>query len=203
MIDEERTGTEIDLGGEQEDPLDLPPGVEYGELPGDNPSEMDPEERDASPDEEEYPAGEAALEEEAIAEADGASEEQGADLEIGVPESDVETTPEAEAATSPPPKKTKSKKGKKGETGIRGYVILRPSSGEVGKWEEVFERSNPDEPFKIMQRSATLALRTAYRLLTEDEAEPQEYELLPIPEGLWKPKKVQGRVHKQTAISVG
>lgn len=204
------------------DPLadpDLPPGVQPGSLPGDNPSELEPlaeegdeplveptpeeileepEERDASPDEEDYPQGEGPV----------VPDEQ-PEPETPVAGSD----PKEKAAVAPEPeepkapkrqRKAKKPKEKKATASSRGYVILREGS-EPGVWQEAFERPDPqeEEPFVLDHRNGTTALRAAYRMLSEAEEKPQEYVLVCVPRKLWNVKKVRGRVHKQTAIQVG
>lgn len=204
----EEPGTGIDLGGEApgdawdgaEDPLaegELPPGVELGELPGDNPSEeeeipADPDDRDAAPDpDEEYPQAEA-----------GEPDDVGVPAEP--PEVEEAELAEAKEVEEKPKRKGRKKgKGKKSSSnnGMRGYIILREGS-RPGTWAEVFEREDPDKPVTITQRNGKAALREAYRLLAAEESEPQSYKLLAIPETQWTLREVAGRVHKQTAISI-
>lgn len=215
------------------DPLadDLPPGVVPGELPGENPSEMPPEgeevpegeavsddpllspedgeflqepdeERDASQDEEDEPVGEASASDEP---------EQAEEAEPLTPV-EGSAVPETSQGEPEKPKRGSRRKGGSGkkkararaDSTQRGYVILR-AGDEPGTWLEAFERpdGSKDDPFVLFQRNSTAALRKAYRLLSESDEEPQSYTLAAVPEKLWNPKPVAGRVHKQTAISVG
>lgn len=227
------SAADIDLGGAPaEDPFaeenlppdpladgELPPGVEQGSLAGDNPSEepeeevVPDEERDASQDEDEEPV--AAVEEPEPPTSPPADEPDPIAAEADEP--DEPETPVAESedgeasALEPeppkPPSKPKSRKKAAKATGksiTRGYVILRPGA-EPGEWVEAFERPDPNEeaPFMVEARNSESAKRKAYRLLSEDLEGPQEYVLNPIPEKLWKPTRVSGRVHKQVAITVG
>lgn len=110
--------------------------------------------------------------------------------------------PEAKAAPGPKKRKRKPRK-KKAEKGQRGYVILRLASEENPDhafqpgWVEAFERDIPigdkgSEPVTIDSRSSEMALRMAYRRLSENgEA---SYTLLPVPEKLFNPKHVEGKV---------
>ena len=238
----EQATSDVDLGGEAADdpfkdvppdPLadgDLPPGVIQGSLPGDNPSEMEPEaeagdpepepgefmeepeERDdLIPDEEEAPAAEVPDDKpDALAEPEAEPETH----PQPEPETPVAGSGSGEKSADPPkpekPKaakrqsKAKKGKGKKQSSQTREYVILRKGV-EPGEWREAFERPDPDsdEPFVLESRNGTTALRAAYRLLSEAESEPQEYLLICVPRNMWQIKKVAGRVHRQTAISVG
>lgn len=228
MEEADRQGTDIDLSegnGAVEDPFadvppdplaeeGLPPGVSAGSLPGENPSEaedggepiVEPEEGEFLPDPEAETEGED-LE-------DPAPEEPATGVE-GSPAHEAEHEAEAEEAKAEPEEKKKetrrksrrSRKKKEsspaGASPIRGYVILMKGEAE-GSWVEAFERPGPDRdrPFVVQQRNSTAALRKAYRLLSENEDEPQEFLLVSVPEKLWSPKLVAGRVHRQTAISV-
>jgi nucleotide-binding universal stress UspA family protein len=169
---------------------ELPPGVQQGHLPGDNPSEEEPE----PVAEEEEPT---VLDE---------VEKVGAALEV--PETEVEESEEPEKSAEEAEVEAEEEQVAKTEeapvpAGVRGYVILREGA-EPGEWIEAFDRPDPesDEPFVMMQRNGTAAVRKAYRMLSEGESDPQEYVLMPIPRKLFQPKRVAGRVHKQTAISV-
>jgi hypothetical protein len=133
-----------------------------------------------------------------------AGEESAPQPEPPAPE---ETTPKGtktEAKSSKPKRKAKKSSGKKDTASVRGYVVLRAGENP-GEWMEAFERpaNNPDEPFVLEHRNGTTALRAAYRMLAEIEKEPQEFLLVCVPRKLWNPKLVQGRIHKQTAISIG
>lgn len=115
--------------------------------------------------------------------------------------------PPAAAEPEPKPAKRKRKpRKKKAEKGRRGYVILRlnlvRTEGTVGGlgmpgWDEAFEREIPhgeegSEPVTIDTRSGEMALRNAYRKLTENGEASME--LVAIPAKLFNPKKVEGKV---------
>lgn len=214
------------FAGVEADPLADPlveAGVQQGSLQGDNPSELEPvAEEDPGPEEEpeppslvpdeERPADVPDEDEAPVAEADEPEHEAPEDPETPV----AETPPGEESAVEPeepkaekPKRKTRKSSKKKDPDAEpapakRGYVILR-AGAEPGIWQEAFERPNADseEPFVLEHRNGTTALRAAYRMLSDAEKEPQDYVLVCVPRKLWNVKKVAGRVHKQTAISVG
>lgn len=108
-----------------------------------------------------------------------------------------------EPKPSPEPKKRKRKpRRKKAEKGQRGYVILKLDSTEPDHafqpgWVEAFDREVPigekgSEPVTIDSRSAEMALRIAYRRLTEN-GEASMW-LVPVPVKLFKPRHVEGKV---------
>lgn len=133
------------------------------------------------------------------------------------PETPPEEAPEAETpvegkeAEAEEPKKPKGRSRKKGggkkrapangAKGDREYVILK----QVGpmQWEEAFERTKKDTPAILKARNGTVALRRAYHKLTEGQEEPADFTLVASPEAYFRPKPVNGRVHKQTAITIG
>lgn len=148
--------------------------------------------------------------EEAPAETTEAETDEQPEPETPVARSDAKEKAAEKSEPTEKPKSSKRRgKAKKAKTksetaATRGYVILRMGS-ETGEWNEAFERPDPDseEPFVLESRNGTTALRSAYRLLSESEQEPQEYMLVCVPRNMWQVKKVAGRVHRQTAISVG
>jgi hypothetical protein len=195
--------TDLDLGGTpEEDPFDgvepgLPDGVEPGTLGGENPS--DPESLPDDPDPLADPAPEPTPESEP--EPETPVEETAPPEEGGVPDDSVGTEPESLPEEETPPATPPKPKATGGSSG-RPYVILKSGSGK-GAWAEAFDREDKDKPFQINARNTEAALRKAYRMLTENEEEPQSYTLVPIPASHFKPTPVRGRQMKQTAISVG
>jgi hypothetical protein len=117
-----------------------------------------------------------------------------------------ETPAAAEPEPEPKPAKRKRKpRKKKAEKGRRGYVVLRLSERTEAVvdgtfypiWVEAFEREIPigddgSEPVTIDTRSGEMALRNAYRKLTENGEATME--LVAIPAKLFNPKKVEGKV---------
>lgn len=116
-----------------------------------------------------------------------------------------------------PPKKPKrsrkgrsrAKKGAKSAKEDREYVVL-VESDKPGEWHEAFARNakaeglhtgSDTEPTTIKARNGEVALRRAFRLLAEDEA--GNYTLVATPKPYFRPKAVNGRVMKQTAITIG
>lgn len=118
----------------------------------------------------------------------------------------AETPAAAEPEPEPKPAKRKRKpRKKKAEKGRRGYVILRLSDRTESVvdgpsypiWVEAFQREIPlgeegSEPVTIDTRSGEMALRNAYRQLTENGEASME--LVAIPAKLFNPKKVEGKV---------
>lgn len=225
------TGNDVDpFEGIEPDPLADPmpdvlaeAGVEQGSLGGDNPSELEPvpdvpaqveelgAEVDAGPEEEPVPPPSLVPDEDEAAAPVAEEESVLPPEEPEVPETPVaesepdvapEDPPEVEKIPASRPKSKAKKPASKKDTAIRGYVILREGA-EPGQWQEAFQREDADEPYVLEARNGTTALRAAYRMLAEAETEPQDYTLVCIPRKLWNVKKVTGRVHKQTAISVG
>lgn len=92
------------------------------------------------------------------------------------------------------PRKKASKKKAKGGPDDREYVILVKGGPNEGVWEQ------QDETVKA--RNGNIALRRAYRLLTEDSDAAGEFTIVATPVGYFRPKTVNGRVHKQTAITI-
>jgi hypothetical protein len=112
--------------------------------------------------------------------------------------------PEPESKPAPAKRKRKPRK-KKAEKGRRGYVVLRLSDRTEAVvdgtfypiWVEAFEREIPigedgSVPVTIDTRSGEMALRNAYRKLTENGEASME--LVAIPAKLFNPKKVEGKV---------
>jgi hypothetical protein len=120
-------------------------------------------------------------------------------------------TGEVPAADPPkaPPKKRRRRKAKKDEPGRRGYVILRLSNSNGAEathptWIEAFPRELPvsddkSEPVTISARSGEMALRAAYRKLTDNGE--GAHVLVPVPEKLFNPKSVEGKV-PDTALAI-
>jgi hypothetical protein len=115
--------------------------------------------------------------------------------------------PEPEPEAKPEAKKRKRKpRKKKAEKGQRGYVILKLDTdrlkavvggSECPSWVEAFEREVPvgeegSEPVTIDSRGGEMALRMAYRRLSENGE--GTYTLVAVPAKLFKPKKVEGKV---------
>ncbi len=204
-----------DLGEEE----GLPPNVQPGSLGGDNPSEVPeaeaeppaaPVEEEAAPDPlAEEPMGGEFMEE--PPEPDFEPEAAAAPPEAEAPPVPADEPPVAEqppeAEPKPEPKKRSRKpRKKKAEKGQRGYVILRldarrqeavVGAAECPGWVEAFEREIPigekgSKPVTIDSRSAEMALRVAYRRLTEN-GEASMW-LVPVPAKLFKPKHVEGKV---------
>jgi len=141
---------------------------------------------------------------------EGEPEPPPAEPEAGAEEPPTEQQPEK-------PKKKRRRK-KKEVPGRRGYVILRldlvPMNTEPGTegyhspvWIEAFPREIPigqdgSEPVVVEARSGELALRNAYRQLTDNgEA---SFTLVAVPQKLFKPKSVEGKVPDSAlAIKVG
>lgn len=133
----------------------------------------------------------------------------------GEPESGTPEEPEAEAAAGesgddkPKPKRKRRRSRKKDMKGRRGYVILKLSDATYQSsggpiWEEAFEREIPigeegSEPVVIDSRSAEMALRLAYRQLTDNGE--GSFDLVPVPVKLFRPRKVEGKV-PETALAI-
>lgn len=126
-------------------------------------------------------------------------------------ESEPGETPEPEPE-KPKAKRRKRRSRKKEVPGRRGYVILKVGAvtaqhPERPVWEEAFERELPigdpnSEPVVIDARSGELALRNAYRKLTDNGE--GSYTLVAVPQKLFKPKSVEGKVPDSAlAIKVG
>lgn len=111
----------------------------------------------------------------------------------GAPEPD----PEPEKPASKPRKRRRSK-GPKLQPGQREYTILRSVTADgfdKPLWEEAL--STP-----VVARSGELALRKAFRVLSENK--PGEFELVPVPTKYWNPETVEGEVPDAAlAIKVG
>lgn len=121
------------------------------------------------------------------------------------PEGGEPPAPEPEAKPEAKKRKRKPRK-KKAEKGQRGYVILKLDSdraeqvvggSECPSWVEAFEREVPigeegSEPVTIDSRGGEMALRVAYRRLSENGE--GTYTLVAVPAKLFKPKKVEGKV---------
>lgn len=209
----------------------LPEGVEEGSLGGDNPSDVPPEEPVPAEETEVPGATEPEVEvQEPEPEPEIEIEEPEPEAEHEVPaepETPVEETEEPdstpplpdaaegneqeepdqpEAKPKPKPKRKRGKgKGKsKAKSGggneERGYVIV-VGNGK-GMWTEAFPSEEVGKPFILKARNGTIALRRAYRKLTEEDDSPGDYTLVAMPEVYFRPKKVAGRVHRQTAISI-
>lgn len=137
-----------------------------------------------------------------------------------------DATPEPSAKPDPEPKTAAPKKEKKGRKrsrkskakgskssesrGPRDYVILMLSAHDPDAgvhWVEAFPREVPiteegSEPVTFSARSGELALRAAYRRLTDNSE--GSYTLVPVPAKLFKPRRVEGRVPEAAlAIKVG
>lgn len=99
---------------------------------------------------------------------------------------------------APKPRKKRRGKGAKLQPGQREYTILRAVTADGFDkpiWEEAL--SSP-----VVARSGELALRKAFRLLSENK--PGAFELVPVPTKYWNPETVEGEVPDQAlAIKVG
>lgn len=208
------------LGGEN--PSDAPPPEEVLQDPEE--LEEPPVEGEPLPPAEEVPADEEPVEEpepEPAAEADEPDEEPEPEAETPVAETEEaqeappEPEPEPEAETPEPeaeePKKPSGRRRrsspKKGKDD-REYVLLRRT--DKGKWEEAFgpdakgehlKTGKKDVPTVVVARNGESALRRAYKLLVDDD-NPANMTLVATPAPYFRPKTVNGRVHKQTAISI-
>lgn len=119
-----------------------------------------------------------------------------------------------EEKPKPKRKRRKSKAKKSGDSkpvGPRDYVVLQLAGAEgatTPTWTEAFPREIPygtegSEPVKISARTGELALRTAYRRLS-DNSEGHSYELVPVPAKLFKPQPVSGKLPESAlAIKIG
>ena len=138
-----------------------------------------------------------------------ASGESEGDPEAGAPEPGAGPTT---AEDKPKPKRKRRRTRKKDVKGRRGYVILKlvgdPAQVPGGvfrpTWEEAFEREVPigdegSEPTLIASRSAEMALRVAYRQLTDNGE--GSFELVPVPVKLFRPRSVEGKV-PETALAI-
>lgn len=105
------------------------------------------------------------------------------------------------------PKRSRRSSPKKGKDD-REYVVLKQTGKRT--WEEAFAQDakgdhlktgKKDEPTVVVARNGESALRRAYKLLA-DHDNPSNYVLVATPSPYFRPKKVDGRVHKQTAISI-
>lgn len=221
-------GVEPDAGLGTEEPEELPPGVEQGTLGGENPSteaeqaaaeEALPDPEAEEPDPEPEPEPEQPPEEPPPPEPEP---EQPA-AEEPPPEPDPEPEPEPDPPPADPPeaekpeedekpkkpkRKSRAKKGTKGKKANgkgkhdRLYVILK-QGGKPTEWEEAFPREKEGEPNVLPARNGEVALRRAYRMLTEDGEKPGDFVLVATPRHYFDPKPVKGRVHKQPVISIG
>lgn len=129
------------------------------------------------------------------------------------PEVPEEPKPAAEKP-KPKRKRRKSKAKKSGDSkpvGPRDYVVLQLAGAEgatTPTWTEAFPREIPygtegSEPVKISARTGELALRTAYRRLSDNQ-EGHSYELVPVPAKLFKPQPVSGKLPESAlAIKIG
>lgn len=108
-------------------------------------------------------------------------------------------------APKPPakPRKRRRGKGPKLAPGQREYTILKFwAAAEVGGQEDhgpLWEEALKDP---VVARSGELALRKAFRVLTDNK--PGNYTLVPIPTKYWNPEQVEGEVPDAAlAIKVG
>lgn len=122
------------------------------------------------------------------------------------PESEQPPVAEDPPSEEPKPKRKRKPRKKKTEKGQRGYVILKLDSAraeqtvggdECPSWVEAFEREVPigedgSEPVTIDSRGGEMALRMAYRRLSENGE--GSYTLVAVPAKLFKPKRVEGKV---------
>lgn len=121
---------------------------------------------------------------------------------ITQPESgDQEPAPEPDPEPDKPaskPRKRRRTKGPKLQPGQREYTILRSvtvDGFDKPLWEEAL--SSP-----VVARSGELALRKAFRILSENK--PGTFELVPVPTKYWNPEPVEGEVPDAAlAIKVG
>lgn len=213
-----------------EDGEELPPGVEQGQLGGENlsdeeeavaepePGEFleDPEELPVEEDEEEYPpeadvadvpeqedTPEAPVEEPPTTVEGSEEAVEKAETEDEVEDGgtpDSEPDPEPE---SPAPDPEPSDNGTSSEEGRRGYVILKAGEKQ-GVWEEAFPRTGrgkKSEPATLEARNGQAALRAAYRKLTDDGE--GDFVLVAVPAKLFNPKPVSGKPMGGIAIRVG
>lgn len=98
--------------------------------------------------------------------------------------------PEPEPAAEPTKPKGKRKAPK---TKPRKYVILRIYGDD--------SIQKPLEGGPVEARNGDDAIKVAYKQLAESAED--EMELVAVPEGYWKPKKVKGRKKEDYAVEVG
>ena len=134
--------------------------------------------------------------------------------EGGNPPEAVEEPKPAAEKPKPKRKRRKSKAKKSGDSkpvGPRDYVVLQLAGADgatTPTWTEAFPREIPygtegSEPVKISARTGELALRTAYRRLSDNQ-EGHSYELVPVPAKLFKPQPVSGKLPESAlAIKIG
>lgn len=187
--------------------------VEAPEEPTEPAAEVEPspdpedEEQPESPSEEVTPLPD----EEPEVEAEQPETEPQPEPETEVPDKE-ETTGASPSATEDPepekPKRSRRRSSPKKGKDDREYVVLKQTGKRT--WEEAFAQDakgehlktgKKDEPTVVVARNGESALRRAYKLLA-DHDNPSNYVLVATPSPYFRPKKVDGRVHKQTAISI-
>lgn len=113
-------------------------------------------------------------------------------------------TPGEEPDPEPPKpaRKPRKKRGKgpKLAPGQREYTILKywaaPAAGGEEDHGPLWEQALPDP---VIARSGELAMRKAFRVLTDNK--PGSYKLVPIPTKYWNPEEVEGEV-PDAALSI-